>query len=58
MGNEAMVAGLRLHPSEVNWKWGELSETKPSESMSFIWQLFELLPFKRLSYVDRDSSTW
>jgi hypothetical protein len=50
MGNEAMLAGLELHQSQVEWKWDELEVTKPTESMSLWWRFLELLPAKRLSY--------
>lgn len=58
MGNEAMVAGLKLGQSRVVWDWDKLRETWPTESLSFVWRLFEILPFKRLSYVDDKRVTW
>jgi hypothetical protein len=58
MGNEAIVAGLKLSRSRVEWDWGKLSETGPKESLSWVWRFFEVLPFKRLSYVDSKRVTW
>jgi hypothetical protein len=58
MGNEANLAGLRLRPSGVVWNWGELKQNKPLKSLRSVWRWFELLPFKRLSYDDKSSTTW
>ena len=57
MGNEAMLAGLELHPSEVQWNWDKLRNTEPSESLSFVWRFFEILPMKRLLF-DGEQTTW
>ncbi|KAF8814000.1 hypothetical protein BYT27DRAFT_7219939 [Phlegmacium glaucopus] len=57
MGNEALFAGLKLRHSEVVWKWNDLAETRPKESLIYVWHFFELLPFKRLLY-DQPGNTW
>ncbi|KAJ7900848.1 hypothetical protein B0H13DRAFT_1883251 [Mycena leptocephala] len=58
MGNEAQHAGLKLEPSPVEWNWEELETSKPTESLTSVWHVFELLPFKRLSYADKASMVW
>ncbi|KAH7920359.1 hypothetical protein BV22DRAFT_1021384 [Leucogyrophana mollusca] len=58
MGREAMAAGLRLNSSKVVWDWTELLSSKPTESLTWAWRLFEVLPFKRLSYKGRQDETW
>ncbi|KAJ6548693.1 hypothetical protein B0H19DRAFT_1265495 [Mycena capillaripes] len=58
MGNEAQHAGLRLKPSPVEWDWEELEKSQKTESLTSVWRLFELLPFKRLSYADGKSVVW
>jgi hypothetical protein len=58
MRNEATLAGLRLESSPVEWKWDELENSAPTESMLKEWHLFKIIPFKRLSYNDRTHSTW
>jgi hypothetical protein len=50
MANEAMMAGLSLMPSKVEWDWDELEEAVPSPSLTWIWQLLEYLPLKRLTH--------
>ncbi|KAI9455298.1 hypothetical protein F5148DRAFT_1226410 [Russula earlei] len=52
MGNEAWIAGLGLEPSKVEWEWEKLKYARPQES------LLEIFPFKRISYRDKDSTTW
>ncbi|KAH7928737.1 hypothetical protein BV22DRAFT_1058171, partial [Leucogyrophana mollusca] len=58
MGREAMIAGLKLYPSKVEWNWDELRKMKPAESLTWVWRVFEMFPFKRLSYTDRQKTTW
>ena len=58
MANEARFAGLRLHPSKVHWSWEELKNSRPKESLNFIWGIFERLPLRRLSYAGVDDATW
>ncbi|KAF8878543.1 hypothetical protein BD779DRAFT_1554299 [Infundibulicybe gibba] len=53
MGNEAMSAGLDLAPSEIAWNWNELEVDRPTESLSFMWRILEVLPLKHLSYSTR-----
>ncbi|KAJ7117544.1 hypothetical protein C8R44DRAFT_626670 [Mycena epipterygia] len=52
MGHEALRAGLRLDDAEgdSDWKWEQLERSEPTESLTGLWRLFELLPIKRLSY--------
>jgi hypothetical protein len=58
MGNEALVAGLDLDPPRVIvWEFDKLRDTRPSESLTFFWRLFELFPFKRLSFRDAHHET-
>ena len=56
MTYEATSAGLKLSPTDVEWKWDELGRVH--ESLTLGWKLFEYLPFKRLSYKDARSHTW
>ncbi|KAF8878539.1 hypothetical protein BD779DRAFT_1447603 [Infundibulicybe gibba] len=58
MGNEAMSAGLDLAPSGVAWNWKELEVDRPTESLSFMWRILEVLPLKHLSYKDADTTHW
>ncbi|KAJ7167522.1 hypothetical protein C8R46DRAFT_1093281 [Mycena filopes] len=58
MGNEALRAGLKMRASNVEWKWEEIENSHPTESLTGIWRLLEFLPFRRLSYVDTHSVTW
>ncbi|KDQ34115.1 hypothetical protein PLEOSDRAFT_1011627, partial [Pleurotus ostreatus PC15] len=48
MSYEANTAGLKTHPSRVDWKWENLSEVH--ESLTAVWLPMEYLPVKRLSY--------
>ncbi|KAF8801532.1 hypothetical protein BYT27DRAFT_7198051 [Phlegmacium glaucopus] len=57
MGNETLFAGLKLRHSEVVWKWDKLAQTRPNESLVYVWHLFQLLPFKWLLY-DKPGNTW
>ncbi|KAF7975880.1 hypothetical protein HWV62_8283 [Athelia sp. TMB] len=52
MRNEAIKAGLRLKPVDINWKSQDL-ERPPTESLTFVWKLLEQLPIARLSYKGR-----
>ncbi|KAJ7815718.1 hypothetical protein B0H13DRAFT_1924023 [Mycena leptocephala] len=58
IGNEAQHAWLKLETSPVEWNWEELETSKPTESLTSVWHLFELLPFRRLSYADKASVVW
>jgi hypothetical protein len=58
IGNEAFLAGLRLKESNFEWDWDKLRDTKPRESLNFVWWPLELLPFKRLSYLDKKHTVW
>ncbi|KAF8329934.1 hypothetical protein F5887DRAFT_1181051, partial [Amanita rubescens] len=58
MGNEALIAGLRLDESRFEWKWDDLQNSKPKESLTLGWRFLEILPFKRLSYTKETHHTW
>ncbi|KAJ7484542.1 hypothetical protein FB451DRAFT_1232827 [Mycena latifolia] len=58
MGNEAQHAGLKIKASRVEWKWEELETSKPTESLTWVWRVIELLPIRRLAYVDNTSVIW
>jgi len=57
MGNEAMIAGLNLRSSTVEWKWEELKQSRPTPSLTAAWKLLEYLPFERLTYEDATKTT-
>ena len=56
MSYEAISAGLLKKPSNVEWKWEQVGDVH--ESLTGVWNLFEYLPFKRLSYRNIDSMTF
>ncbi|KAF7441271.1 hypothetical protein PC9H_001620 [Pleurotus ostreatus] len=56
MSYEANTAGLKTHPSRVDWKWENLSEVH--ESLTAVWLPMEYLPVKRLSYKSATSTVW
>jgi hypothetical protein len=58
MGNEAIVAGLRLKPSEVVWNWRALKNDPVSSSINWKCWPLEILPIKRLTYKDETSTWW
>ncbi|KAF8873266.1 hypothetical protein BD779DRAFT_1452053, partial [Infundibulicybe gibba] len=59
MGNEAMIAGLDLNPSEAAiWNWDTLKTDRPTKSLTFVWRVLEILPFKHLTYEDSSSTHW
>jgi hypothetical protein len=53
MRNEAIMAGLILHPTDIDWKTEDL-ERRPERSLKLGWWLMELLPVRRLSYGIKD----
>ncbi|KAL0567498.1 hypothetical protein V5O48_014495 [Marasmius crinis-equi] len=56
MVTQARKAGLRIGPSYG--EWGTSAEVlQIHESLNGIWKVFELLPFKRLSYKDERATT-
>jgi len=57
MGNEALFAGLQLRGSKVVLDFEKLRKNRPKESLKHVWHLFELFPFGRLSYDEREN-TW
>ncbi|KAF8347215.1 hypothetical protein F5887DRAFT_882049 [Amanita rubescens] len=58
MGNEALIAGLKLHPTQFEWNWDKLRGSKPKESLTLGWRFLEIFPFKRLSYTEKAHYTW
>ncbi|ETW76212.1 hypothetical protein HETIRDRAFT_329764 [Heterobasidion irregulare TC 32-1] len=51
MENEARAAGLGLkRRNEIAWDWKKLRESKPTESLKWLWWVMEYLPIKRLTY--------
>ncbi|KAF8523846.1 hypothetical protein JB92DRAFT_2883113, partial [Gautieria morchelliformis] len=56
MSYEAISNGLQMRPTKVDWDWKNLGEVK--ESLTLVWQIFEWLPIKRLSYKDSSSTTY
>ena len=57
MANEAAKAGLKLGLLGVEWDWDRLQQSKPTESLGWVWWLLELWPFKRLTYLDKVDTT-
>ncbi|KAJ8496000.1 hypothetical protein ONZ45_g12631 [Pleurotus djamor] len=53
MTYEAMLHGLLMKNYEGEW-----SSLKPTDSLTWVWKLFEYLPFGALSYTDENSLTW
>ncbi|KAF8885150.1 hypothetical protein BD779DRAFT_1442656 [Infundibulicybe gibba] len=56
MGREAMMAGLDLLPSKTVWDWDTLKRDRPTESLSLVWRILEIVPVKHLSYKDKNST--
>ncbi|KAL0574792.1 hypothetical protein V5O48_007165 [Marasmius crinis-equi] len=56
MVTQARNAGLHIGPSRGEWGNGA-EELRINESLNGIWRVFELIPFKRLSYQDKRSTT-
>ncbi|KIM72979.1 hypothetical protein PILCRDRAFT_734875 [Piloderma croceum F 1598] len=55
MRNEAIMAGLILHPTDIDWKAEDL-ERRPERSLKPGWWPMELLPIRRLSYGKKDAT--
>lgn len=58
MGNEAMIAGIKLRESVVDWNWEELATAPETPSLKLFWWLVECLPFPRLTYESAAGTTW
>jgi len=58
MANEAMMAGLKLNATHIEWNWTNLREDQPFESLRWFWLPFEWLPVKRLRNGDPQGNTW
>lgn len=58
MENEALMAGLHLQQSSVDWNIGDLETSTPHESLSGVWWLLEYLPIRREYFSDPDLMTW
>ncbi|KAF8588043.1 hypothetical protein K439DRAFT_1336270 [Ramaria rubella] len=56
MKYEAASNGLDLKQGKVEWDWQKLDDVQ--ESLTGPWRVLEWLPFKRLSYKDRTSTTY
>jgi hypothetical protein len=56
MSFEVVSCGLRLCPMKVEWNLDHLQDVK--ESLTGVWQMFEWMPFKRLSYQDESSTIY
>ncbi|KAJ3478000.1 hypothetical protein NLI96_g10066 [Meripilus lineatus] len=50
MANQAMLAGLSLKPSKVNWVEEKLRTMCPTDSMKWFYRPIEILPVKRLKF--------
>jgi hypothetical protein len=57
MGNEAIMAGLYLKPSRVEWNWQALRDDPLTDSLNWKWGILELLPIRHLTYKDK-TNTW
>ncbi|KAG1835413.1 hypothetical protein DFJ58DRAFT_735524 [Suillus subalutaceus] len=57
MREEALEAGLLLHPPKVAFKYEDLEAPKTNDSLTFRWWLLELLPIRRLCYNNSDQHT-
>ncbi|KAF8575301.1 hypothetical protein K439DRAFT_1623713 [Ramaria rubella] len=56
MSYEAISAGLLMKLSNPEWKWDRLGDV--NESLTGVWNLFEFMPLKRLSYENSTSTTF
>ncbi|KAI0052968.1 WD40 repeat-like protein [Auriscalpium vulgare] len=52
MSYEALTHGLRMSSRRGEWQ-----SFPPNLSLSWVWKIIEILPLRRLSYKDRDSTT-
>jgi hypothetical protein len=52
MTYEAIVSGLKMEPFAKEWK-----ENGDNESLTGVWKLLEIIPFRRLNYKDATSTT-
>lgn len=50
MANQAMLAGLSVNPSEVDWVNKKLQTMSPTDSMKGFYHLVEFVPVKRPKY--------
>ncbi|KAH7907258.1 hypothetical protein BJ138DRAFT_1092964 [Hygrophoropsis aurantiaca] len=57
MRSEAIAAGLHLNAADVTWKLSDL-EKHTTNSLSPVWWILELFPFKRLLYYNSDRHTY
>ncbi|KAG2078485.1 hypothetical protein BDR04DRAFT_1112672 [Suillus decipiens] len=57
MREEAVEAGLKLHPPRVAFRYEDLKTPKINDSLTFGWWLLELLPVTRLRYNNSDEQT-
>ncbi|KAG2111057.1 hypothetical protein BD769DRAFT_1347886 [Suillus cothurnatus] len=57
MREEALEAGLVLHPPKVAFRYGDLKAPKMKDSLTRRWWLLELLPVRRLCYSNSNQHT-
>ncbi|KAG2144035.1 hypothetical protein BD769DRAFT_1348052, partial [Suillus cothurnatus] len=57
MREEALEAGLELHPPKVAFKYEDLKAPKMKDSLTLWWWLLELLPIRRLCYSNSNQHT-
>jgi hypothetical protein len=58
MQNEAIMAGLHLHKSNVKWNFDVIHPSHPHESLGIMWWMFEWVPFRRQKHPDPSKITW
>ncbi|KIJ34082.1 hypothetical protein M422DRAFT_233549, partial [Sphaerobolus stellatus SS14] len=52
MSYEAVHHGLRIQPHRGEWE-----SIPPNPSLTFVWKIIEVLPLRRLSYKDKETTT-
>jgi hypothetical protein len=57
MENEALLAGLHLQQSSVEWKIRDLETSISHRSLNGIWWLLEYLPFEREDFAKSNQTT-
>jgi hypothetical protein len=58
MQNEALMAGLHLQQSSVEWNFDDLKRSRPHESLNGVWWLLEWLPFRRREHSKPNKISW
>jgi uncharacterized protein (DUF2235 family) len=57
MENEALMAGLHLQQSSVEWNFDNLKSSIPYNSLNIGWWMLEWLPLRRQSHSDQSKTT-